>query len=48
VALGTVEAHEFNMGVMTENDFSHPLDRIFDVSSPDSAQGYSGEEENSG
>jgi hypothetical protein len=46
--LGTVEPHEFNMGVMTENDFSHPLDLILDISPANSPQSNSGEQENSG
>jgi hypothetical protein len=46
VAFGAIEAHGFHMGIVAESDLPHPLDRILDVSSPDSAQGNPGDQEN--
>ena len=34
VAFRAIEAHGFNMSIMAESDFPHPLDRILDISPP--------------
>jgi hypothetical protein len=47
MTFSAVEPHGFHMGIVAESDLSHPLYRILDVSTPDSSQGNSGEEENS-
>jgi hypothetical protein len=47
VTFSAVEAHCLHMSIMAESNFPHPLYRILDVSTPDSSQGNSGEEENS-
>jgi hypothetical protein len=43
----TVEPHGFHMGIVTESDLPHPLNRILDVSSPDSRQGEAGDDQDS-